>query len=456
VFRLAIMFIFAAAASLSLPANVAYAKNWNTGSSNQQQNKSRAIQEESLLSEESELPLCKGPIKKWSKCYGKARLINGAVYFGQFVRGLPNGYGRWDHRDGSWYQGEFLDAREHGKGFYSGYGVTYNGAWVKGKKSGLGRLYNIENKLWYEGEFLKDKKHGFGRGTWFGAKGIIIEGTYNEGGLAGDIVTIIFPDGKKWKGNPSTVFQTGKSSYGMLIESNGDSKKAKLTRIEVFKCPFCIEFDIEKIYQPEPRQRAYTSTGLPMDVGPFYIGMREKEFLQLLSKKSKITRYNSERSGTVTRISNSDKKDVPEVRSLLKSSYGDVIAHFLNDELVKITLHGPAIDGFALKSKYKNPKITTRNWDEVCLLNRLRSTITLNSGTYSWNDDEVALKYSYLENFSRPSANAPAPLCVRGNIRTTSYYSIWNPKKFKKAMSIQIDSRSKSQNKEKDSRLKQF
>ena len=145
------------------------------------------------------------------------------------------------------------------------------------------------------------------------------------------------------------------------------------------------------------------------------------------------------------------------MRSLLKGSYGDVSATFLNDELVKITLQDPAIDQFALKSKYKNPKITTRNWDEVCLLNRLRSTIKLYSGAYSWIDGEVSMEYRYRENFWRPaSASAPAPLCVRGNIRTTSYYSISDPKKFIMAMSIASGSRSKSRNKVQDNRLKQF
>lgn len=68
-------------------------------------------------------------------------------------------------KGGSTYQGGIKNGIYHGKGHLTrGNGDYYDGMFLEGKKSGLGKL-KVGDAL-YEGEFLNDVKHGKGKITY--------------------------------------------------------------------------------------------------------------------------------------------------------------------------------------------------------------------------------------------------------------------------------------------------
>ena len=58
------------------------------------------------------------------------------------------------YQDGSYYEGQMLDGKRHGKGkFYyeSGEGGVYDGEWAGGKINGVGTLYYASGEIAYHG-----------------------------------------------------------------------------------------------------------------------------------------------------------------------------------------------------------------------------------------------------------------------------------------------------------------
>jgi len=112
-------------------------------------------------------------------------------YKGQFKINQFFGEGYYKKSDGTLYEGNFLNGKYHGKGkqtssgytyigefkkgFWDGYGVytltfkeeeyvrnckncvRYEGQWKEGKKHGLGKCFNKDNKLLYDGPFAYDE-----------------------------------------------------------------------------------------------------------------------------------------------------------------------------------------------------------------------------------------------------------------------------------------------------------
>ncbi|TNV72197.1 hypothetical protein FGO68_gene5964 [Halteria grandinella] len=68
---------------------------------------------------------------------------------GQFDhRYLGTGYGKWQHEDGTNYQGEFKDGRSHGQGkVVYAEGDMYDGQWKEDNRNGLGRC------TWLDGRY---------------------------------------------------------------------------------------------------------------------------------------------------------------------------------------------------------------------------------------------------------------------------------------------------------------
>lgn len=125
---------------------------------------------------------------------GRARLVGGHVYDGQFHGGLLHGQGtytwqtkiiysgsfvsnsiegvgRYSWPDGSRYEGGVLNGLRHGKGtFVCADGTTYVGDWLAGVRHGSGKLsYGRDGREWYEGAWRRDSKHG--KGTMHYASG---------------------------------------------------------------------------------------------------------------------------------------------------------------------------------------------------------------------------------------------------------------------------------------------
>lgn len=74
-----------------------------------------------------------------------------------------NGYGVYKWKDGSQYEGNFLNGKKHGKGKYKDInGGYYDGMWKNGKKHGKGILKLAEfeeiiNWEWKNGVPLQKK-----------------------------------------------------------------------------------------------------------------------------------------------------------------------------------------------------------------------------------------------------------------------------------------------------------
>ena len=62
-------------------------------------------------------------------------------YTGNFVNGIPNGQGKWEKPDGSWYDGSFKDGVEHGKGtLRQTTGLRYTGNFTNGYPNGTFKI----------------------------------------------------------------------------------------------------------------------------------------------------------------------------------------------------------------------------------------------------------------------------------------------------------------------------
>lgn len=78
----------------------------------------------------------------------------------------PNGEGRMEYWDGSWYEGEWKAGKYHGEGVLQGKVKwnVYKGEWADGRRQGTGHEV-MSNGDKYEGEWATDYRHGFGRFT---------------------------------------------------------------------------------------------------------------------------------------------------------------------------------------------------------------------------------------------------------------------------------------------------
>jgi len=90
---------------------------------------------------------------------GKNFQPSGKVYFGDFVDGAYNGYGRlYDENGRLWYEGEFKDNATHGKGTrYLNSGQKIVGQFAAGYPEGLCTLYGADGNVEYHGLFVKGK-----------------------------------------------------------------------------------------------------------------------------------------------------------------------------------------------------------------------------------------------------------------------------------------------------------
>ena len=85
------------------------------------------------------------------------------VYEGDFISGLPNGFGKCFYETGNYYIGQFYNGVRHGKGtiYYKNGCVKYEGDFVEDKAEGNGK-YIWENGEYYIGQFVSNLRHGMG------------------------------------------------------------------------------------------------------------------------------------------------------------------------------------------------------------------------------------------------------------------------------------------------------
>lgn len=80
---------------------------------------------------------------------------NGAAYKGEWLNDLQHGEGEETWNNGSnRYKGPFYKGKKNGKGRFEWEdGSFYEGNFVDGTFSGMGKYYFAELDKWYEGEF---------------------------------------------------------------------------------------------------------------------------------------------------------------------------------------------------------------------------------------------------------------------------------------------------------------
>lgn len=111
---------------------------------------------------------------------GPYELDNGAIYHGQWTKeGLRQGRGIQIWRDGSKYEGYWLNDMANGKGrLIHADGDVYEGSWFNDKSHGNGTYLHVDGAK-YTGEWREDKQYGYGVETW--SDGASYEGNYENG-----------------------------------------------------------------------------------------------------------------------------------------------------------------------------------------------------------------------------------------------------------------------------------
>ncbi|XP_070812380.1 MORN repeat-containing protein 1 [Pituophis catenifer annectens] len=99
--------------------------------------------------------------------HGKLLLKDGSYYEGEFVDGEIVGHGlRYWASTGNTYSGQFLFGELHGHGvFHYGNGCRYEGEFSYGMREGHGSLTEKDGET-YQGSFHDNKKHGGGKMTF--------------------------------------------------------------------------------------------------------------------------------------------------------------------------------------------------------------------------------------------------------------------------------------------------
>jgi hypothetical protein len=111
--------------------------------------------------------------------------VDGIIYDCQFVNGIANGFGKCTFPNKTYYEGEFVHGRYHGKGaLYKEDGkIWYEGEFKYDKRHGNGIEYHNNGKISYEGEFVNEKFEG--QGIQYYSDGDIYTGTFLAGKPSG-------------------------------------------------------------------------------------------------------------------------------------------------------------------------------------------------------------------------------------------------------------------------------
>lgn len=130
--------------------------------------------------------------------YPPITLSNGAIYTGELLHGLKDGYGQQVWQDGSKYDGQWKNDQANGHGILiHADGDVYEGSWCNDKAHGHG-TYKHANGATYVGEWIEDKQHGRGVEKW--PDGAKYEGQYQDGKKHGE-GCLTFADGSTYCGS---------------------------------------------------------------------------------------------------------------------------------------------------------------------------------------------------------------------------------------------------------------
>ena len=124
--------------------------------------------------------------------------LSDGSYLGKISKdGKKEGSGIYRWKDGSTYEGNYLEGRRHGHGkFLWANGESYKGEYHHDERTGLGE-YLWPDGSRYSGEFLKGKRHG--KGIFTSPDSIVYEGAWFDDLQHGE-GTLVYPDGRMTSG----------------------------------------------------------------------------------------------------------------------------------------------------------------------------------------------------------------------------------------------------------------
>ncbi len=126
--------------------------------------------------------------------YGKVIFKDGSVYEGTFLNGLCHGKGKITWANGDSYDGDWVENNRHGQGIYTyNDGFVYTGNFNNGKMTGRGTLTGNGNS--YTGEFIDSNFNGLG--TYLYKNGNKTIAYWKDSKLDGEATSFNYITGKK-------------------------------------------------------------------------------------------------------------------------------------------------------------------------------------------------------------------------------------------------------------------
>lgn len=152
------------------------------------------------------------------------RIGEGDQYAGEWLEGVPHGYGELRTLRGDRYVGEFYQGEYDGEGemFYRN-GDHYSGAWKAGQRSGQGTITYTTGQV-YTGQWDQDRRHG--QGTLTFPSGSQYDGEWRDDFRHGK-GKMLFDSGERYIGDYSFNRPHG---YGVQVLANGDAYRGTFSK----------------------------------------------------------------------------------------------------------------------------------------------------------------------------------------------------------------------------------
>ena len=137
--------------------------------------------------------------------YKKQSFSDGSYYEGDFVNGKFHGKGKYTWADGTYYEGDFAngDFNGYGKRTYDD-GAVYEGEFENDMRHGKGKLTYADGET-YEGEYKEGKRHG--RGKWVLPDGTVQDGYFENGEFVGEAESVYEIDDGEMDISPEVLEQ---------------------------------------------------------------------------------------------------------------------------------------------------------------------------------------------------------------------------------------------------------
>jgi hypothetical protein len=155
----------------------------------------------------------------------------GEIFEGTFAQGQYT-QGKYTYASGDVYDGQFKQGLRTGRGTYryAGSGEVYEGQWLKGVRSGQGKLSKPNGEV-YDGQWLKGIQSGPGKLTY--ANGDVVEGQWDNGVQTGkgrltyangDILEGVWQNGVQTGSGVLTSRKSGTVTAGNFVNGKIDGQ----------------------------------------------------------------------------------------------------------------------------------------------------------------------------------------------------------------------------------------